>query len=126
MADKNQNSPAASFSEMVTQWERNFDAFANQVMGTDAYSQAMNEMQKSQLGLQKLFAQSMTQQLATLNLPSREDIVHLTDLVHQLDRRLERIEERFALNDRPKSKRKRPPRTKTPKKTDQDDAGDKK
>jgi hypothetical protein len=46
--------------------------------------------------------------------------------VTQLDRRLERMEDRFALNDRPKSKRKRPPRTKTPKKADKGDAEEKK
>ena len=42
---------------MVTEWERNFDAFANQVMGTEAYSEAMNQMQKAQLSYQRGFSE---------------------------------------------------------------------
>jgi len=114
MADKPPN-PADSFSELVTQWERNYDAFANQVMGTEGFSQAMNEMQKAQLGYQQMFAQTMTQQLAGMNIPSREDIMSLADALQQLDRRLERIENRLDLNDKPKkARRKKPARTKTP------------
>lgn len=118
MADKQNDQTAQSFSEMVTQWERNFDAFANQVMGTEAYSQAMNEMQKAQLAMQRTLNQNMGDQLANLNLPSREDVTQLTEMVYQLDRRLERIEEKLALNDAPKRNKKKPARTRQPKKAD--------
>ncbi len=114
MADERKDNPGASFSELVTQWERNFDAFANQVMGTEAYSQAMNEMQKTQLGYQRAFSEMMAQQLAAMNIPSREDFVQLMDMLRQMDRRLEKIEEKVLLNDKPASKRKRPARTKQP------------
>ena len=103
-----------SFGEMVTQWERNFDAFANQVMGTEAYSQAMNEMQKAQLGAQQMFNQNMTQQLAALNLPSREDVLTLTEMVQDISRRLEVVEQRLVQNDKPAEKKQRPKRTKKP------------
>ncbi len=106
--------PAQAFGEMVTQWERNFDAFANQVMGTEAYSQAMNEAQKAQLGAQRSMQEFFTGQLESMNMPTREDVVQLTELVRNLDLRLERIEEKLALNDTPKSK-KRPARTRVPK-----------
>lgn len=103
-----------SFSEMVTEWERNFDTFANQVMGTEAYSQAMNEMQKAQLNYQRGINELMTQQLSNLNMPTREDIVELTELVRRIDRRVERIEEKLALNDPPNRSGKHPARTKQP------------
>ena len=120
MADKNTPPPSASFSEMVTEWERNFDAFANQVMGTEAYSQAMNDMQKAQLTYQRGFAEVMTQQLAAMNLPSREDVLQLSELIRQLDLRMERIEERMAMNDGPKkAAKKKPARTKQPPKQDE-------
>ncbi len=118
MADKQNDQTAQSFSEMVTQWERNFDAFANQVMGTEAYSQAMNEMQKAQLAMQRTLNQNMGDQLANLNLPSREDVIQLTEMIYQLDRRLERIEEKLALNDAPKRNKKKPARTRQPKEAD--------
>ncbi len=118
MADEKPNPAAQSFSAMVTEWERNFDAFANQVMGTEAYSQAMNEMQKAQLTYQRGFAEMMTQQLTALNIPSREDVVQLSELVRQLDRRLERIEHSLAkadsMQDKPAKKTPRPKRTKQP------------
>ncbi len=114
--------PAQSFSAMVTEWERSFDAFANQVMGTEAYSQAMNEMQKAQLTYQRGMTDMMAQQLTAMNIPTREDVIQLSELVRQMDRRLERIEERLAMNDQPERKGKRPARTKTPPQAASDDA----
>lgn len=114
MADKKPDPASQSFSAMVTEWERNFDAFANQVMGTDAYSQAMNEMQKAQLGYQRGFAEMMAQQLAAMNIPSREDVLQLSEVLRQVDRRLERIEEKMALNDKPVRRGNRPSRNRQP------------
>lgn len=110
----NQPNGPQSFSEMVTEWERNFDAFANQVMGTEAYSQAMNEAQNAQLSAQRAYTEFMAQQLEAMNMPTREDVVQLTELVRQLDRRMERIEEKLAMNDAPKRSKKRPARTRQP------------
>ena len=103
-----------SFSEMVTEWERNFDAFANQVMGTEAYSQAMNEMQKAQLAYQKNMMETMSQQLSAFNMPTREDVLQLSEAIRQMDRRLERIEDKLSANDAPKKKKKKPSRTRKP------------
>ena len=114
MAQDKPKSLTESYSEMVTQWERNYDAFANQVMGTEGFSQAMNEMQKAQLGYQKMFSQAMSQQLAAANIPSRDDIINLAEAIQKIDRRLERIEEKLTTNDAPKRTKKRPPRSKKP------------
>ena len=113
------NPMAQSFSAMVTEWERNFDAFANQVMGTEAYSQAMNEMQKAQLTYQKNMTEAMAQHLSNLNMPSREDLLQLSEAVRQLDRRLERIEDKLFLNDEPPAAaKKKPARTRKPPQSD--------
>ena len=108
------NPLSQSFSEMVTEWERNFDAFANQVMGTEAYSQAMNEMQKAQLAYQKNMMETMSQQLSAFNMPTREDVSQLSEAIRQMDRRLKRIEDKLAANDAPKKKKKKPSRTRKP------------
>ena len=110
-----------SFSEMVTEWERNFDAFANQVMGTEAYSQAINEMQKAQLAYQKNMMETMSQQLSAFNMPTREDVLQLSEAIRQIDRRLERIEDKLAANDAPKAKKKKPSRTRKPPVTEADE-----
>ncbi len=99
------------FNELVTQWERSFDAFANQFMGTEGFSQAMNATQSAQLGLQKLVAETMGRQLSTMNMPTREDVLRLGEAMQDIARRLDRIEERLGAQDNtPKS----PPRTKRP------------
>ena len=114
MADNNPPDPGAAFREWITQWERSFDSLANQFMGTEGFSQAMNEFQKNQLNAQRMFAETMAQVLTNLNMPTREDVLRLGEAVQGLDRRLERIEEALRDPVTQPSPAKRPPRTKQP------------
>ncbi len=114
MADEKPKDPGAVFQEWVTQWERNFDSFANKVMGTEGFSQAMNETQKAQLKMQGMFSQFMTEQLGKMNMPTRDDVLRLGEAITAVDRRLERIEEKLALDGKKKRSKKRPARTKKP------------
>ena len=61
-------------------------------MGTDEFLRAMNTMQNSQLQFQKVFGELMAQHLANLNMPSRRDVQHLAEVIHDLDTRLARME----------------------------------
>ena len=63
------------FSELVTTWERQFNEFSNQVMGTDEFSRSINQWQKAQLEFQKNFSEAMAKQLANFNMPSRDDVI---------------------------------------------------
>ena len=98
MADKPPGDLGESFRELVTTWEREFNAFANQVMGTETFSRTMNQAQKSQLGLQQMFSDHMGRQLMALNLPTRNDVVHMAETLQDIVRRLERIEARLEQN----------------------------
>ena len=69
--------PAEAFRNLITEWERGFDAMANRIMGTDEFSRSMNQLQDIQLSMQKRFNEAMAQQLSTLNIPSRDDILRL-------------------------------------------------
>tara|TARA_R110002072_G_scaffold1780_2_gene14597 strand:- start:5089 stop:5475 length:387 start_codon:yes stop_codon:yes gene_type:complete len=112
--------PSAQFQEFVSDWERGMDKFFNQMMGTDQFSQSMNEMQKLQLEFQKTFRESMAQNLLRMNMPSRDDLMQVSENVRMLDLRLSRIEEMLTAmlgNNEPKSKRQSPPRTKRPPRT---------
>ena len=118
MADNNTPDPSKAFQDMVTQWERNFDAFANQFMGTEGFSQAMNEFQKAQLNLQSMFANAMNQQLLAFNMPTREDIVRLGENIQRLERRMDGIE--TALEElTSKAAKKRKPKKAKPKRSKQ-------
>ncbi len=114
------NDPLERFRDLVTEWERGFDALANRVMGTDEFSRAMNQFQNLQLGMQKAFTEAMAGHLAALNLPSREDVLRLGQAVHEVDMRLARMEQRLeevaraAGVETPAPRRQGPPRTRRP------------
>jgi hypothetical protein len=110
--------PGERFRELVTEWERSFDALANRFMGTDEFSRALNQLQNLQLSMQKAFSEVMGKQLAAMNLPSRDDIVRVGEAVHELENRLARVEQRLdeiasATGVTP-VRRPGPPRTKRP------------
>jgi len=121
MSDKpTSNDPLERFRDLVTEWERGFDALANRFMGTDEFSRSMNQFQNMQLSMQKAFAEVMAKNLAALNVPSREDVLRVGQAVHEVDMRLARMEQRLdevgravGVNTPPPS-RTRPPRTRRP------------
>lgn len=116
MADK-QTDPADAFAKLVSDWERNFDSMANKIMGTDEFSQSMNQFQNLQLAMQKRFNEAMAQHLLNLNMPSRDDILRLGESIRSVEKRLASIETTLAKKKKKKSGKeasKKPPRTKLP------------
>ena len=115
MADK-QTDPAEAFAKLVSDWERNFDSIANKIMGTDEFSQSMNQFQNLQLAMQKRFNEAMAQHLLNLNMPSRDDILRLGESIRAVEKRLASIETTLAKKKKKTDKTggKKPPRTKLP------------
>lgn len=91
MAD-DKGTPPPDFSELVTQWERNFNEMSNQLMGTEEFSKTMNQFQHMQLEFQRNFSEIMARQLANFNMPSRDDVIAVAEQLRDIDRRLSRIE----------------------------------
>lgn len=111
--------PLEKFRELVTEWERGFDALANRFMGTDEFSRTMNQFQSLQLTMQKAFSETMARNLANVNLPSRDDVLRLGQAVHEIDMRLAQVEQQIeavaqAVGVNSPRPRKGPPRTKQP------------
>ncbi|MBO6659010.1 MAG: hypothetical protein JJ934_19110 [Pseudomonadales bacterium] len=94
MADKPPS--MQDFSELVTTWERQFNEFSNQVMGTDEFSRSINQWQKAQLEFQKNFSEAMAKQLANFNMPSRDDVITVSEQLREMDARLTRIEKMLS------------------------------
>jgi hypothetical protein len=92
MANEGPPDPAAMFRDLVTQWERNINSLANQVMGTESFSRLMQELQRMQLALQHATSEAMGRRLSAMNMPTREDIIRLAEKLGEVDRRLARIE----------------------------------
>lgn len=119
MAKDTPPDPTQQFSEWVTQWERAVDEFSNTVMGTEDFSRSMNKMQAAQLEFQRRFAEMTAQNLANMNMPSRDEIMRVSEDINGLDRRLDRIERMLGqilsqTSGAPEPKRKGPARTKKP------------
>lgn len=119
MADDKPNDPSAIFQDWVTQWERTFDKFSNEVMGTEEFSRSLNQMQNLQLEMQRAFGEQMARQLAAFNMPSRDDVMDLAETVREIERRLARIETSLRKlepsgDNEGALERASPPRTKQP------------
>ena len=105
------------FGERLTDWERNFDKTANEMMGTEAFSAWINLFQQSQLTAQRTFSSFVTQQREAMNAPTRDDVIRVGESVRRLEQRMEAIEAmlRAALPavergpDRPRPTRNRQP-----------------
>ncbi len=92
MANENPTDPAAIFRDLVTRWERNVNSLANQVMGTESFSRLMQEMQRMQLALQQAVSADMGRRLASMNMPTRDDVIRIAEKLADVERRLARIE----------------------------------
>ena len=118
MADDKTPPPPQDFSELVTQWERNFNEFSNQMMGTEEFTRSMNQFQNMQMGMQRQFSEVMARQLANFNMPSRDDVIGIGEHLAEIDQRLMRIEKALektnaGLESAPR-KKSGPARTKKP------------
>ena len=119
MAKDTTPDPAQQYQEWITQWERSVDEFSNRIMGTDEFSRSLNQMQGLQLEFQKRFGEMMARQLAGLNMPSREEVLRISEDLRDVDRRLAHIERALdklvmQTSDAPSAKKKGPARTKKP------------
>ncbi len=110
--------PLADLQQFITDWERRIDSVANRVMGTDEFSRGMNTMQSMQLGMQRAFLEAMATHLNNFNMPSRDDVVAMGEILRTLDRRVAHIEqlleEQSGDAGRGAPVRRGPPRTKRP------------
>jgi len=113
--------PAAAWRAWLTQSEQQWNAFLNQVMGTDQYTQSMGRTMEAYAAIQKNMAEGMSRYLGALNMPTRTDILTLGDRLAMIEDRLAGIERMLAeagasaaASDGASGAGLRPPRTKRP------------
>ena len=84
--------PLAAWRAWLGQSEQQWNAFLNQAMGTDQYSQSVGRFMEFYATLQKNLTESMGRSLAALNMPTRADILALGDRLAMIEDRLAEIE----------------------------------
>ncbi len=76
----------------LTETERQWNTFFNDVMGTDSFGRFLGGYMDIYSTFQRLVAQNMERSLSTLNVPSRSDIVELSERLSGVEERLAAIE----------------------------------
>jgi hypothetical protein len=98
MAETNGSSDRAGADVMdlwrnwLTETERQFNGFFNQVMGTDSFGRVAGSYLDGYAVLQRALNQGMERYLNTFNLPTHSDIVELGERLHNIEERLASIE----------------------------------
>lgn len=98
MADQTSTSPdpLAAWREWVSQSERQWNAFLNEAMATEAYGQSVGRFMEMYVVMQKSMADAMGRYVTALNLPARSDVLALGDRLGAIENRLAGIEQRLA------------------------------
>jgi hypothetical protein len=78
--------------EWLTETERQWNAFFNDVMGTDSFGRLMGGYMEMYGTVQRLVTHSMERSMSTLNVPTRSDIVDLSERLSTVEERLTSIE----------------------------------
>ncbi len=76
----------------LTETERQWNTFFNVVMSTDSFGRFLGGYMDIYSTFQRLVAQNMERSLSTLNVPSRSDIVELSERLSGVEERLAAIE----------------------------------
>lgn len=98
-ADAKQSTPNFDPFEMWRQfYEANEQAWTKAVKEmttTQDYAEAQGKMLESMLAFQKMMRESMSTQLNSLNVPTRDDVSRLGELVLGLEEKMDKIDDHF-------------------------------
>ncbi len=92
MSEPSIKDPAEVWRDMVAQWEKGFNAIANQAMGSEQFSQMMHRATSASAGVQQTVGDLMGRYLAALNLPSRAEMTAIGERLQAIEASLARIE----------------------------------
>ena len=80
----------------LTETERQFNSFFNDVMGTDSFSRVAANYMDAYSVIQRSLNQGMERYLNTFNLPTHSDVVELGERLHNIEDRLTTLEQNIS------------------------------
>lgn len=86
--------PFALWRQTYEMAEQAWTKALEQTTGTDAFAASLGKSLDSYLGFQKLMRENMQVQLETLNLPTRNDIARLGELIVNLENKIDELDDR--------------------------------
>jgi hypothetical protein len=78
--------------DWLTETERQWNTFFNDVTGTDSFGRLMGGYMEVYGTIQRLVTHNMERSMSTLNVPTRSDIVDLSERLSTVEERLTSIE----------------------------------
>src|SRR5882757_8757098 len=90
MADSTSD-PLALWQKMIGEMEKGFNAFASQAMSSPQFSKAMNQASGATAGAQRQLSDLMEKYLLTMNLPSRAQMVGMSERLQSIEGQLNEI-----------------------------------
>jgi len=90
MADK-PNDPVQVWHTMLAEMEKGFNAMANQVMGSEQFSKVTHQLTGASVGAQKTVGDLMERYLVSMNLPSRAQMVNMSERLQSIEGQLNEI-----------------------------------
>jgi hypothetical protein len=108
--------PAAAFRDLMSQWEKGANEFANRTMNSEEFSRAMNKATTTSTAMQQQLGELIGRYLTTLNLPSRSEMVNIGERLQAIETSLHRISAQLETvrGVTPSASPPGPPRTKRP------------
>jgi predicted RNA-binding protein with EMAP domain len=88
---KSSPDPAAAFRDLVAQWEKGINEFANRTMNSDEFSRAMNKATTASTTMQQQLGELIGRYLMTLNLPSRAEMMNIGERLQAIETSLHRV-----------------------------------
>ena len=114
MAENTNLDPFGLWRDMVTQWERGLNNVANQAMGSDEFSRAMHQITSLGLRIQQTAGEAMGKSLQAMNLPTRDDLLAISERIGRLEEAMARVEAALGAAKTPVSAGPKPARTRQP------------
>src|SRR5216684_3483888 len=90
MAD-NSNDPVAMWQNMIGEMEKGFNAFATGAMESPEFSKVVNQVGGASAGAQKQLGDMMEKYLVNMNLPSRAQMVSMSERLQSIEGQLNEI-----------------------------------
>lgn len=84
---------AELWRKWLTETERQWNSFFNEVMGTDSFSRVAANYMDAYSVVQRGLNQGMERYLNTFNLPTHSDIIELGERLHNIEDRLGSLEQ---------------------------------
>jgi hypothetical protein len=119
VAETTAQNPLDLWRQFLTDSERQWNGFFKDVLGTDAFSNAMNMWVETSLTVQRMVADNLERYYSAFNIPTHGDLVALGERMKAVEETLARLEAAISASSpevaaRTKPRRAKPRRTKQP------------